>query len=261
MKLRIDAFYIDSALFSCVQLNDSVILLQASADDGGYTTIIDKELDAATGDSARLKLLIVKKNAPNIEIDSVIHFTNNNEFLLLQLDPLTKPLLINRKLENAAAVKPGRDSIRVRIYYNISDSVKYSADYPTVTFRGKTVDSFNLQFYTLKPENGEYKKENVKKGKLVQGIKIDRLNDYFSMYDGSDEGMAVGYDIIDIRSSRVIQKHEIGTYNGFIKGNFEISNRSSGLFQTCRLQKGSIYDDGIFEDVPGLNTYFLFGLN
>lgn len=261
MKLKIEAFYTDSALFSFVQLNDSVIMQQASANAGGYTTILNKELDATTGDSAWLRVLIVKKNAENIEIDSMIHFTNNNEFLLLQLDPKTKPFFINKKLENATAVKPGKDSIKVRLYYNVSDSVKYPADYPTVTFRGKTVDSFNLQLYSLLPENGEYKKENLKKDMLIRSIKINRLNDYFSVYAGSGEGMVYGYDIIDIKSSRIIQKHEVGTYNGFVKGNFELGSRSGGLFQTCRITKRSIYDDEIFEEVMGVNTYLLFGLN
>lgn len=261
MKLKIDAFYPDSALFSTVLLNDQIIQQQVLTGVSGFQSVLDRELDAFPGDSCKLKVLIVKKNSPNTEIDSIIHFTNNNEYLLLQLDPATKPVLINKKLENAAAIKPGKDSIKVRVFYNAADSITYPPDYPVAGLRGKTVDSLHLQLYTLTPEDGMYKQENIKKAQLIKGIKINGLNNYFSVRDGSTEGKLYGYDMLDAKTSQVIQQYKVGTYNGFIKGNFETGTRSSGLFQTCRLIKRSLFDDDMQEEVLGLNSYFLFGLN
>lgn len=262
MKLNIDAFYTDSSYYSIVQL-DGEVIAENNSSTTGYVHLASKELDAPDGDSGHIKLTVIKTNGETLYSDTTLHFTNNNNFLLVQLDHNTTPVWINKNIETSSLIKPGEDSVKIRFFFNASDSIRYPEDYPTVSFRGRVVDSCNIQLYSLAAnQNSEYEEVNIKKENIITGVKANVLNGYWSVCThGSVSGTVFGVDIVDIKSSRIIQKYQIGRYNGFTKGNLELSTRDNGLFQTYRLSKNTILDYDTYEDVVGFNSLFQFGLN
>jgi hypothetical protein len=244
MKLSIDAFYTDTVLFSSVSINDSVVIQNSSMVAGAYTKLLDKELNAPAGDSARIKFLIIKKHGSNIAIDSIIHFTNNNDFLLLQLDPLAKPLIINKKIESSTLVKPGVDSTKVRFFFNSADKIP--------------ADSVDLQLYkTEKITDGEYK--SPVKHIRINGVRKNILGKYLSIYNKNPD-IKYGFELYDAKNkNKLIQDYEWNSEDGFLKGALDIDGE--GVFRTIQLKQSTREGEYSFTLATGLNAEYIFGLN
>lgn len=251
MKFNLDAFYTDTSLFYNVKLDDTTIREQSSVLANRYFNMASTGQGILRADSSRLRVTVVKKNTPNLEFDSVIYLTNINDFLLIQLDPRAAPTLINKRLENATAIQPGKDSVKVRFFYNTTDNIRYT--------NNRIADSVSLQLYTTeKVTDGEYKAP--KKYLLIRGIKLNTLSSYLSLYASPSSPLRYGFELLDGRNNTtILQRYEWNNEDGFIKGVLDYAG--DGKFRTQRISRSTKEGEWTFTTATGFNADYIFGLN
>jgi hypothetical protein len=252
VKLNVEAYYEDTSLFTTASFNDSVILQDPSSKDGGQVTSLfvnPVELPLPVGDSGRLKITVVKKRNSNIEFDSIIHLTNLNEYLLIQLDPSQRPYLLNKRTAAATLARPHEDSIKVRFYFTSNDP----------NFRNKnfspprTISKVDLELWALKEVNGEMKPVNLNRKIRVNANQL--TDEYFSF----KKGELYAWRILDVSpgvasNQRVVEAFEYDAdFTAFTRGFIELSDQT--VFQTVKITQ--TYDNIYFQ--PGLNGRYLFG--
>lgn len=249
MKFKLDAFYTDTSLFYSVKLDDTTLHESSAIEANRYFTMINTTTGIIRADSTRLKITVVKKNAPNINFDSVIYLTNINDFFLIQLDPRTPPALINKRLENATAKQPGKDSVKVRFFYNTTDNIRLA--------NNRLADSVNLQLYTTeKVTDGEYKAP--KKYLLIKGIRLNTLSSYLSLYGASNSPIKYGFELLDAKApNAILQKYTWNSEDGFIKG--VLDYYGDGKFRTLRINKSTKEGEWTFTTATGFNADYIFG--
>ena len=252
MKFTLDAFLADTSLFSVVKLNDTTIGEKTGVNAGNIFNIANTGQGLMRTDSARLRVTIVKKNTANVQFDSLIFLNKINDFLLLQLNPTQKPLLINRALENATALQPGKDSIKIRFYYNNLDQIKWT--------NGRQADSIWLQLYRIeKVTDGEYKAPQ--KLVLLKNIRINQLGNYISLYDGNPN-IKYGFDVLDPRNATTpgsIQKLYWQKEDGILRGTLDYYGNDK--FRTIHINKSTKEGEWTFDQYTGFNGDYMFGLN
>jgi hypothetical protein len=237
MRFRLDAFFPDTSVFQSVFLNDTVLANRASVNSGSSVTLANVVGGMTRLDSARLKVTIVKKSFPNIEFDSVIYLSNLNDFLLFQLDPLQKPIFINKRIENASRLRPGGDSVAIRFFFASRNGLIN----PNISGRPQ-IDTLNVRLFTLETAaNGTY---SAKSYTTFTGIVKNQLSEYFVV-----EGKKIyAMEFLDARArltsaaQRSIQKIAIDETDGFVRGNLELTGSPEGKFQTFLIRKAGNND-------------------
>lgn len=251
MRFTLESFVTDTALFYQVQLDDSLVASQTGIFTG--TTLLATSSEGfVRKDSIRLRVLMVKKNGVNLQYDSTIFLSNVNEFLLLQLDPSQKPQLINKLLENATAIPPAEDTIKVRFFFNTSDQLVNARNGNSV------VTALNVHVAVLEPQtNGTYK---TVAGPIFQNIRVNQLSAYFSLAAGGKYGFQL-WDTTRVLAAnrKLIQNIRYSSEDlDFVEGRFETAPRSIARFQTIRIGK-SAFVDVLGDTWISYNGRYLFG--
>ncbi len=248
MRLNLEAFYTDTSLYYQVKLNDKIINEQSAVGGNKLELLAGKDLEFVT--SGRLIITVIKKSNSNLVLDTTVFFTNYNELLLVQLDPTKRATLINKKTETVTLPKPGRDSVKVRFYYNASDNIRHN---------GVVLTNIDLQLYSYPVDslfsNLDKPPFLTNEGRL-RNISRDIVNDYISVRYINKDGKKLGYafDIYPPSSTTTtlpLYKKYYDEYDGYVGGAMELV--PSNYFQTVRVTRRtntSLYRYG----------QFLFGL-
>lgn len=249
MRFKLMGFYPDSALFYEVRLNDTLLSEFAGHSGNTFVNLVNsKKEQLPFVDSARLKVSIIKKNGRNILIDSLIYLTNDNDFLLFQTDDKLPPTFINKKIAAVTERKPGKDSVRVRFFFN---------DYDDIRRNGNLLKTIELQIYSYRIDSlGGVDAPPLKLEGRYKGILSGQLTPYISLrYQNEDGPRNFVFDIYPPSTNPATQpqyKHFYDETDGFIGGSLPIEV-TNGPLQTFRITKSDFY-------TPGRIGLFLFGL-
>jgi hypothetical protein len=257
MRLTLEAYYTDTSLFHSVKLDEAVVANEAAIVAGTLNKLFQSPAGGLfLKDSAKITATVVKKNNPNLAFDSTVYLTNINEFLLLQLDPRKKPVFINKRLENATAIKPGKDSVKVRFYFGSEE------DFRSRIPGNNKATILRLKLYIAERQpDGSYQKNNTVVA-TINNIRANELTPYYSFYVPDNKEYL--FDVLDGRSGnftdaqRLIQRYDFDP-DFFIDsyvGRIEKQPAIQGLFQTCRITRSSNLNG-----VRAVNAPFLFGLD
>jgi hypothetical protein len=228
MRLNLEAFYTDTSLYYQVKLNDKIVNERSAIGGNKLELLAGKDLEFVT--SGRLVVTVVKKNSPNLVLDTTIFFTNFNELLLVQLDPTKKATLINKKTETVTLPKPGLDSVKVRFYYNIRRN-------------GILLTNIDLQLYSYPIDslfsNLDKPPFLTNEGRL-RNVSRDVVNDYISVRYTNKDGKKLGYvfDIYPPSSTATtlpLYKKYYDEYDGYVGGAMELVPAND--FQTVRVTR------------------------
>lgn len=248
MRFRLEAFYPDTALYYQVRLNDSILSEFTGITGGTIVNLISGQKGQLPfEDSARLHITIVKKNGRNYQLDSIVHLTNENEFLLLQTDDRLRPMIINKNIAVATERKPGKDSVRVRFFYN---------DYDDIRRNGNLLPTIELQVYSYRVDSlGGVDPPPLKFEGRYKAISRGVLTPYISLR--YQEGNTMRNFVFDIYpptnnpAATPQYRHFYDEIDGFLGGSLPVGV-NNGTFQTFRITK--------FEpSTPYRNGLFLFG--
>ncbi len=232
MRLNLEAFYTDTSLFFQVKLNDQIIAEQTAVGGNKIETLVGKDLPFVT--KGHLVVTVIKKSGPNVVFDSTIFFTNFNELLLVQLDPTKKPTYINKQTETATLPEPGKDSVRVRFYYNSTDNIRRN---------GVLLSNIDLQLFSYPIDSlfsrGEKEPVLANEGRL-RNISRDAVTNYFDVRFINSKKEKLGY-VFDIyppastSSTLPVYKRYYDEFDGFVGGAMLLVNDAS--FQTLRITR------------------------
>jgi hypothetical protein len=249
MRFKLEAFYPDSALFYQVTLNDSLLSEFSGHSGNSFINLVNSKKEQLPWvDSARLKVTVVKKNGKNILLDSVIYLTNDNDFLLLQTDDKLPPTFINKKIAAVTERKPGKDSLRVRFFFN---------DYDEIRRNGNLLKTIELQVYSYRRDSlGGVDEPPLRFEGRYKGIVSGQLTPYISLRYQNEDGLRnFVFDIYPPSNNPATQpqyRHVYDEIDGFIGGNLPVE-LTNGTLQTFRITKSEFY-------TPGRIGLFLFGL-
>lgn len=245
MHFRLEAFYPDSALYYQVRVNDSVLSEFAGHSGGSIVNLVQGQKNQLPRlDSARLKITIIKKNGRNYILDSTVYLTNDNDFLLLQVDDKLRPTLINKRIATVTERKPGKDSLRVRFFYN---------DYDDIRRNGNILKNIELQIFSYRIDSlGNVNEPPLKDEGRIRNVRSGELTPYISLRyqnEGSKRGFV--FEIYPPNSTPTTKPQYPRKYDeidGFIGGSLSVDN-SRGTFHTFRITKfdpASPYRNGLF---------------
>lgn len=254
MKLDMEAYYEDSSVYSTISFNGQQIGSGASVEPGGDVVdllVNPAEIKRPAGDTGRLEVSIIKKNNPNLIFDSVINVENFNDFLLIQLDPLQRPYLINKRIASSSLPQPTGDSLQARFYFSSNDPNIKNYNYSPA----RRVTKVDLELWALKEVDSVLQPVNINRKFRVEA---DRLTDKYISFK---KGEQYGWRILDVSpgvasNNRIIETYEyFEEYRAFTRGFIELADNQK--FQTIKIML--TYDINLFQ--PGINGNFLFGLN
>lgn len=249
MRVKLEAFFPDTALFYQVRINDSLIAEVSGVNAGGPVNLVNGiKGQLPFLDSARLKVTIVKKNSANIALDSMVHFTNDNDFLLVQTNQRLKAGLINKKIAMATDRRPGKDSIYVRFFFSDEDDIRRN---------GALLRTIDLQIYSYRPDSlfdvnepalrDEGRIRNVRSGEFTSYIPLRNIRDNIQRN--------FVFDIYPPGSSAATQpqyRRQYSEYDGYIAGDIPVGGLERGPWQTFRITKSQMSG-------TGKNGLLLFG--
>lgn len=257
MRLSLEAFYTDTSVFHSVTLNNQIVSNTPLVIAGELNSLYQSPTGGLHfSDSTRIRVTVVKKSPPNLVFDSIVYLNNINEFLLLQLDRQKPPVFINKRLENATAVKPGQDSVKLRFFVSADE------DFRSKIPGNPRATLLRLKMYVVERQpDGSYKKSTTVV-QTINNIRLNELTPYYTFYAPDDKEYM--FDLLDARSGsftdaqRLIQKYDFDPdffIDSYI-GRLQKQAARAGLFQTARLTRSANLNG-----VRGINAVFLFGLD
>lgn len=245
MQVAVESFFPDTALYCQVKIDD-MLLADFTASAGGQIINLINGINGQIPfvDSGHLKITIVKKSSPNIIFDSLVYFTNDNNFLLLQLDATQRASLINKSIATATEIRPGTDSLKVRFFYNKDDEIKRN---------DKILSSIDIQLYSFfLDELGATEQPELKNEGRIQAVKIGALSPYYSInYQKDNRPRGYVFEIYppgSTPSTKPQYPRKYDEYDGYIGGAL-LTSPSKGNFQTFRITKiepYTTYRNGLF---------------